>query len=94
MNSVVRNEKGEIIAKIEGGKLSVYEGKERLFKEANENTPLPSNGLSEEEFISKNTAAQKEMRKALQNERNTKSELKTHASDSDASKPEPKPRPV
>lgn len=48
-NFLVRNDTGEIIGKVNNGKLSIFDG-EKGFKEADEHSVLPKSGLSEQAF--------------------------------------------
>lgn len=48
-NFSVKNDQGEIIARIESGKLKLFDG-ENGFKEADENSVLPKSGMSAEAF--------------------------------------------
>ncbi|MBN9231199.1 MAG: hypothetical protein BGO90_05000 [Legionella sp. 40-6] len=60
-NFVVRNEKDEVIAYINKGKIHVFDG-DKGFKEADANTLLPTQGMSLDEF---NKFKQKDLRQEL-----------------------------
>jgi hypothetical protein len=49
-NFTVRNDNGQIIAHVQSGQLKVFDARENNFTNVNENSELPKQGVSEEQF--------------------------------------------